>query len=303
MTTAPDKLADRLADKLAGLDPTRLRDWQTRSRALSEARPAALRLVHHFSCSGGSVICKALATQPNLTLLTEIDPLSPMERPLPGSGKPTGFRPHDLLYHVHAALRPLGSETVTRAFAAAVAALVDGATREGRFLCLRGHAHSHYCLDDAALARPTLSQMLSEVAPLHEIVTVRHPLASFVALQAHGWITFDPPALSTYAARYMAFLDDHADAPILRYESFAAAPEAFLQQACAHLRLPYAAGAEQFLNVVRMSGDSGRRDAAIAPRPPRPVDAALAAEARQDAGFGALCARLGYDVEDAIPTD
>src|SRR5690606_18702694 len=33
-----------------------------------------LRIIHHFACSGGTLICKCLAAQPNVFLLSELHP-------------------------------------------------------------------------------------------------------------------------------------------------------------------------------------------------------------------------------------
>ena len=38
--------------------------------------PEPVRLLHHFACSGGSLISKCVATMPNVQLLSEVDPLS-----------------------------------------------------------------------------------------------------------------------------------------------------------------------------------------------------------------------------------
>lgn len=307
MSRIPDGTA--LRTRLAGLRDARapdaaqraaLRDWQARSRALPRAgSPATIRVIHHFACTGGTVICKALAAMPNVTLLSELDPLSPMALPQPGSEEPTPFRPHDPLYHARAALRPPSEEVQAEAFAAAVAALHAGLTREGRHLCIRGHAHSQFCVARDWRARPGLSEILARAAPLREVVTVRHPLASFVALRGHGWIDYSPDTVEAYAERYMAFLDAHEGVPVVQYESFARDPEPVLARLCAALGLTHVPGAAAYLGTIRMSGDSGRRSAEIAPRPPRPVPPEIAAEARASTALRRLCARLGYAPEEA----
>ena len=37
-----------------------------------------IRTIHHFACTGGTLISKCIATMPNTQMLSEVDPLSTM---------------------------------------------------------------------------------------------------------------------------------------------------------------------------------------------------------------------------------
>ncbi|SDY83734.1 sulfotransferase [Citreimonas salinaria] len=258
--------------------------------------PEPVRLLHHLACTGGTVIARALAVMPGVTLLSEIDPLSPLG--LPARDETPPFRPHDLIFAGRVAVRPISDRQASAIFTAGLKVLQADMVAEGRHLVLRDHAHSRFCTDAAPAARPGVETLAAQVAPVRRAVTVRHPMDSFLSLQANGWMHFDPPTLDAYAARYHAFLDAHEGVTRLRYEDFAADPEAVLKRLCATLELPYRPGADARLALARVSGDSGRRGDRIAPRPPKPVPDTLAEAARDSAGYAALLARLGYDDGD-----
>jgi hypothetical protein len=259
--------------------------------------PQPLRSLHHMACTGGTLICKCLAVMPNVTLLSEIDPLSRMALPPPG--RPPTFRPTDLIYSGLTALRPLDEATVERVFLAALRELHGALSERGQYLCLRDHAHSQFCTRVDPDGRPTLLELLRKAAPggaeVRAAVTVRHPFDSFLALVNNAWLHFTPATPEEYARRYLLFLDRHAGLELVRYEDFVAAPEAVLERLCATLELPYMPGAESLIPVVALSGDSGRRSDRIAPRPRRAVSQTLLDEARRSPSFRVLCDRLGYD--------
>lgn len=277
----PDRPAEPLPSLLAQCE------------ALCRAVPpdAPVRSLHHFACSGGTLISKAVALMPNVTLLSEIDPLSPMTQ---SHRSRLAFAPSDLIYAARTALRPVGNATITAMFDAAIGALYRALSDRGRHLVLRDHAHSQFCTAVDFDDRPTLREILRHQFDLRSVVTVRHPLESYLSLHKNGWASFSPSGLEEYCRRYMAFLDRHAELPLFRYEDFVADPEPVLREICAALDLPFAEGFEDLLGAVHLSGDSGRRSDRIAPRPRRPVPEDIQAEAGDSAGYVALCDRLGY---------
>ncbi|MDJ0820343.1 MAG: hypothetical protein QNJ09_00865 [Paracoccaceae bacterium] len=261
--------------------------------ACAEIRaPAPVRTVHHMACTGGSLICKCLAAMPNTTLLSEIYPHSDMGINHRG---PSFFCPTDLIYRGRVAVRSVDTQTVQDVFQAGLRAMHESLNAQGRHLVLRDHPHSQFCTDLEADALPTLRQLVEDVLPIRSVVTVRHPLDSFLAMHAHGWIYFYPFTLEEYARRYLQFLKRYEDVPLYRYEEFVADPDAVLTQICADLSLPFAAGYEAMLPVISMTGDSGRRSDRIAARPRREIPNEILSDAAQSASFLDLCQKLGYD--------
>ncbi|MDA7429616.1 hypothetical protein PGB28_14190 [Primorskyibacter aestuariivivens] len=285
----PDE--DSFDPDLAEPMPTLLE--QCANLAAAAPREQPLRSIHHMACTGGSLMCKAISVMPNVTLLSEIDPLSHMG--LPQRNKTPQFRPSDLIFAGRVALRPINDEVASRVGLAALEEMRRALSDQGRLLCLRDHAHSQYCTRIDPESRPSLYDILRGHGDVISVVSVRHPMDSFLSLRQNAWVHFSPDTLEEYALRYMMFLDHHADLRLFRYEDFVAAPETVLNDMCDALQLPYQPGMEAILPAVRISGDSGRSSNRISPRSRRPVPAALEQEARDGDVYRDLCARLGYD--------
>jgi len=171
--------------------------------------------------------------------------------------------------------------------------LRQGLMAQGRHLVLRGHTHSRFCTDVDPAARPGLHDILlgSGVA-VRTVVTVRHPLDSFLSLTAARFAAFD---LEEYARRYLLFLDAYVGFAQVRYEDFVATPAAELARLAGLLALPFDAGALERAHPIALSGNSGRRGDDITARPRRPVPPEVQRAASQSATYVALCDRLSYD--------
>jgi hypothetical protein len=145
-----------------------------------------------------------------------------------------------------------------------------------------------------------LRELVSGVAPVVSVITVRHPVDSFVSLRSNEWLHFSPPNFETYCQRYLKFLDDHAGVPVVRYEDLVADPASAMQRICHILELPYADGFASLFSAFRITGDSGRSGEEIAMRPRRTDALAIMSEANEISAYGLLASRLGYDVPDAL---
>ena len=271
------------------------------------APPPPLRCLHHLACTGGTLFARCIAALPNTRVLSEVDPLSAHGH----AG--ARFFPTDLIGLARFGTRPPDRAVLLGIFRAGLGVLHADSRRHGLDLVLRDHAHSQFCFGPAAAdtegaadggaGRPTLREILAappEEAgaaggwPLRGVVTVRHPLDSYLSMQANGWLHFTPSTPGEYARRYHACLDRHADLPWLRYEDLLADPEAAMTQLCAALDLAWDPDFRHRLAVVRLSGDSGRSGATIRPRPRRPCPPDLARAAAGSEEFARLLARLGY---------
>ena len=258
----------------------------------ASAGPEPLRTVHHFACSGGTLICRCIAALPNTVLLSEIDPLSTNRTAEPGGAR---FAPTDLILQLRQSRHPVDPAMLVAVFRAGLDRLHGLLAAEGRHLVLRDHPHSRFCTDVDAAARPGLRDMLRPDHRLLSVVTVRHPLESFLSLEAADWVHFSPATLEDYARRYHAFLDDHADLPVIRYEEFLADPETVLSGICARLALPFDRLALTLQAGLVLTGDSGRAGGTIAPRPRRPIPEPLRAQMTDSPSYEQLCTRLDYD--------
>jgi hypothetical protein len=253
--------------------------------------PPTVRTIHHLACTGGTLISRCIAAQPSTQVLSEVDPLSPF---VPG-----GFLPTDLIGLSRFSSRPADAETQIELFLAGLEALYHQATRSGLHLILRDHSHSHFGFGDALPDRPTLREIVSRRFALKTLITVRHPLDSYLSLEHSGWVQhFVPSTLDEYARRYHAFLDAYRDAALIRYEDFVAEPAAAMQQICASLALAYNPDFADVFPAIQLSGDTGRSGDLISPRPRRPHPPSIMEQARGSEPFMTLLSRLGYSLDD-----
>lgn len=269
---------------------------ETHVAQVADRRAEPVRALHHFACTGGTLIAKALASMPNTLVMSEIDPLSMMH--MGRDQRP--FGPTDLIPDLYHSPRLSGHDAILAAFAGTLGATYADLTRRGLHMVLRGHAHSQFCIHLDRKARPDLHRIVTDImtplgVPVLGLVTVRHPMESFLSLSRNEWLHFRPATLAEYCVRYLDFLDVHAALPLMRYEDFLDDPAHWAAWMCDRLALPFEPQFEVMLPLARMSGDSGRSSNVIGPRPRRPVPAELAAEAAQSDSYAALCARLGYD--------
>lgn len=253
-----------------------------------------VRVIDHFACTGGTLFARLISLMPDVTLVGEHDPLSPLDKG-PDSGR-MPFRPTDLLFSAKTAYRPASRDALAAAGRAGIVALAAALRQQGQVLCVRGHVHSQYCTSVAPADRLPLARLLQDHAEVAHVVTVRHPLASFLSLERQGWLTFAPQTPEAYATRYLEFLDDHPASPVFRYEDLLTTPDDVLSRLCAALDLPFEPGRADQLSAVRLSGDSGRSGDALGPRPPLPLPKERRAEVAESEAFHRLCARLGYDL-------
>ena len=263
-----------------------------------QARPA-LRTLHHFACTGGTLFSRSIAALPCIRLLSEADPFSEL-----GYREP--FAPRDLISLAKAGSSPPGPEVLAKIFQAGLAALASETRSEGRDLVLRDHSHSHFCTDAETGSgtlpqRPSMKELLQDRYRLLSLVTVRHPLDSWLSLRRQKWVHFTPGTLQEYARRYHLFLDHYAGTEILQYEAFTAAPAAGMERICQVLELSASADFQQRITGQSLSGDSGRSGAEIAARPRRAVPEVVLAELAAAPAYDSLCTRLGYDPDPQAP--
>lgn len=255
--------------------------------------PNPVRTIHHFACSGGTLVSRILGALPNTVVLSEIDPLSTMKD---SHGLRMTFAPTDLVFLLRHSLRPADDTTIVAAFLAGLEAAKSGIEGRGQHLILRDHAHSQFCLPGINPAnRPTLREMLATRFRLRSVLTVRHPLDSFLSLRTNRWIQFDPASLEEYATRYIAFLSRYDGVPIVLFEDFLADPYLVTQSLCEILDLRYMPFAVDLAGIVPMTGDSGRKQPGIQRLPRRPVPEDIEKQRHSGRNYLNLCAKFDYE--------
>lgn len=251
-----------------------------------------VRTIHHFACSGGTLFTKCLASMPNTKILSEVEPHSRI--PLQGARQ---FFPSDLIQLLRVGTYPSNERLETQIFLRGLEAIYEDSLRLGLRLVLRDHPHSKYCVGPAQEHGPNLHAIVSGCLPTRSVVTVRHPVDSFLSLKQRGWIDFTPDDFDEYCKRYLQFLSDHADLPLFKYEALVATPSDVMASICEALTLPFDHQFESNFLVHKISGDSGRTGSVITSRARRAVSESMAAEAEASGSYGELCRALDYETE------
>ncbi len=256
----------------------------------SAAKLEPIRTVHHFACTGGSLICKCIASMPNTQLLSEVDPLHTPVRP---TAKPE-FKPTDMVTLLRQSTRGASTELLIDLFINNLETIYSNSINCGLQLIVRDHAHSHYCKGDTVPERPNLLGIIGSRFSTLSIVTVRDPIDSYLSLKANQWVHFIPNSFDEYCARYAEFLRSYKSVPIVRYEDFIKDPSAEMAKICNILNLPFNPEFLELFSVFKITGDSGRGGSTVKLHPRRPVDALLLREMEQSAKYQVIRSVLGY---------
>jgi len=271
----------------------------------SDAAPAApIRVLHHWACSGGTVISRCIASQPQVVLLSEVHPLAYLRV---AQAYPYYF-PTDLIQQLSLPHNGRDPALCLATFNGAIDGLHELLRSEERTLVLRSHSHVDFFSGVMPASAPLISVTLANRHQLLELLSVRHPLDSWLSLCQQGWDRqFCFSSLTEFCNRALAMLEACAGMPLLRYEDFCSQPETGLSWMADKLALELPPSLLNQLSGVNISGDSGRRDAQIGVRCRRPIPHPVARELnlllnpREDSPYQRLCDRLGYRPDPASP--
>lgn len=255
-------------------------------RAHRHSRPP-IRTIHHLACTGGTLISRCIAAQPNVNLLSEVDPFSPLAHSHP-------FVPTDLIGLAKFASHPADVETRVSIFLAGIEVIYRTARRNGLRLVLREHSHGLFMVGSEIPDRPDLLSILSAAYPLRSLVTIRHPMDVFASMERNDWIDFSPGSVEEFSRRYLAFLSRYRDLPVMKYEDFVRDPKKQMQRICEILQLEYNDDFPDLFSAIALSGDSGRKGGHISPRPRRNMDEKTMDGFRSSESYIELCHTLGY---------
>ncbi|MDQ2070150.1 sulfotransferase family protein [Natronospira bacteriovora] len=268
--------------------PSLLEECEAWRQEVESEHPEPIRMVHHFACTGGTLISKCLASLPNAWLLSEVDPLSELYKP------PGRFSPTDFINLIRNSTREAPADLLQDIFMASLGVTARSAINRGLRLIIRDHTHSHYCTGSEVKARPTIADIVARERRTISIVTTRDPVDSYVSLVKNEWLHFEPGSVDEYAARYMKFLEDYKHAKLVRYEEFVQWPEMVMRQMADELEMPYDDCFMDVFNVYDLSGDSGRSGREICARPRQEIPEEICSSMTNSKNFQLLRHRLGY---------
>lgn len=251
-----------------------------------------IRTIHHFACTGGTLISKCLSAMPNVQLLSEVNPFNPH---VENAGSPR-FAPSDFSRLMLQSTRGSRAETIQELFLSSLRVVYEDSNRRGLRLVLRDHTHTSYCVGRSISKLPNLRDAVRTGFDVRSVVTVRHPAQSYYSLHHLGWSkSFHPSTYDEYCRRYLVFLEDHRGVPVIRYEDFTRSPLEVMASMCELLDLSYSDQFPYLFSVFKLTGDSGRLSDVIEHREDRPITDELAAEAAASPHHRKLMDLLGYD--------
>jgi len=249
-----------------------------------------IRIIQHLSCTGGSLICKCLAGLPNVALLSEVNPLSELHV----DSTPPGFAPTDLIFLSKRGGLPLINELSENIFKAEIEVIAKHARQFGKHLVIREHSHSDFLMDSAPNESSTIRRLIKKDHPVISVLTVRHPVDSYLSMATLGWHSFSPNTFEEYCRRYTLFIEHNKDVPVFKYEDFISDPLNEMKRLCKSLQLPFNDDFLDIFDINPMSGDSGRTSHIIEKRERRKFDDKFQKELDESVNYKALCDALGY---------
>lgn len=252
----------------------------------NRAKPT-MRILHHFACTGGTVISKCLASMNRVALISEVNPLNRF-----GSK----FEPTNPLLLLERGYRDLTENEIKSSFIDQIKYVCQICSGDNVDLIIRDHSHSDFCRGPSAGTTKAVYDYLKDFYSINHVLTVRHPLDSFLSLVSKGWHEhFSPSTLEEYSQRYTSFLDAYDNCVIMRYEDFCISPQEFMRQICVYLDVEFDSGFKDKFGGASLSGDSGRTsNLEISLRPRRPVPEGILIETETSPSYQRLLLRLGY---------
>lgn len=253
-----------------------------------------LRIIHHFACSGGTLISKCLAAQPNVFLLSELHPTTRLGMNM---GK-AAYTPRDITTQAIYGRVPNVDELAEKLFVNGIIETEKHIRKRGGYLVIRAHTHADYCTDNPIPEVDALTRLLEPYFDIKHLVTVRSPIDSFLSLRENQWVSFRPDLFEEYCCRLLKFLNSFEVTHMIHYEDFVSGPTKYVKLCAEILELPAIEQATDYIDVFKLSGDSGRSGSDIALRSRKSISDEYRLEILASLSFKELCKR--YEIQPLI---
>lgn len=288
MITLGEKTASTNAynqEKIA-LNLAQKRNLLIKELSKSHQKPI-LRSIHHLACTGGTLISKCLASMHDVALISEVNPMNR------GGSK---FCPTNPLLLLERSYREFTKEEKIDIFKEQIMSAYRICQKDDVDLILRDHSHTDFHSGRKESEVCAIHDHLIDNYDLISIVSVRHPLESYLGLIAQGWDKlFYPSDLDEYSRRYLAFIERYSSLEVIRYEDFCDDPPGVMKKVCRILKISYNKDFLSEFGNYCLSGDSGRKGLEIIEKRPRktiPKD--LEQQLEKSEHYSKLVGCLGY---------
>ena len=227
-----------------------------------------LRIIHHFACSGGTLIAKCIAAQPNVFLLSELHPTTRLGL----NTEKAAYTPRDIVTQAIYGQIPEVDSLAEKIFIQNIIETEKHVRRLGGYLVIRAHSHADYCTDKPIPEVDTVTRLLEPYFDLKHLATIRNPIDSFMSLRENGWESFSTECFDDYCGRLLGFLKPFKKDQIVKYEDFIERPEKLLFECTKKLDLPIFSDQLEYIDIFKVSGDSGRSGTEIFKRPRKLIE-------------------------------
>ena len=234
-----------------------------------------LRVIHHLACSGGTIFSKCIAAMPNVFLLSEAHPNTPLVDAMVPVYSPT-----DIPSLAKFAQIPNVKELNEKIFIKNVELATEHVSKLGAKLVIRYHSHSDFCSSLKIPEEDRLTCLMRQNYSIAKVLTIRDPLDAYSSLVKNGWVHFTPQTFDEYCRRYLLQLTQFEKHEIFRYEDFVSSPLLTLEEICKVLKVSCDDSFEYTFSEQKLTGDSGRKSNIIGKRM-RQVDEQLKIEAER----------------------
>ena len=259
----------------------------TKQRLSKMHQKPIIRSIHHLACTGGTLISKCIAAMPYIALISEINPNNRF-----GSQ----FEPTNPLLLLERSYRKLSTSERVESFRQQIRQALEICQKDDVDLILRDHSHTDFHTGSESSQICPIQDYLKDDYDLISVITVRHPLDSYLSLITQGWEKqFYPNDLDEYSKRYLAFLDKYSTLKYIRYEDLCENPLTVMNELCKILEIGYSDNFIKEFGNHELTGDSGRKGLeTIEIRPRRPIPKDVEDCIENSKNYLELIHRLGY---------
>ena len=244
-----------------------------------------LLTIHHAPCTGGSIISQILAAATNSILVSEISPFAKISG---DRSNPIHFNPTSLLWLLEYNSRDLSEKNKLKYFISQLDISIEHSKELNKNLLLRDHTHTtfNWYNDELFLMNKRLGSSLLECIKyfyhkeekkidfplIKPIISVRHPLDSFIAARYKGWLSGmcrEGINIDNYCERLLNFqnyMKINESAIVIRYEDLCLGINESLKKLFLNLNINYEIPSLEQINVINVTGKSGRKSINIEPR-------------------------------------
>lgn len=255
-----------------------------------ERKSLTIRSIHHFACSGGSLISKCLDVMPSVRLLSELHP-NARKHLHTASHK---FTPSDVISCAYyAGVNDLDSLAFT-IMEASVKLAIEHAYYQREFLVFREHSHTDFCVGGEPKSVNFFKRIRDDIYPGVSVATVRNPVDSYLSLMKNNWVHFEPSTFNEYCKRLNLFLAGFEEQEIFFYEDFLEKPLIIMESICSTLAIPFSPTFIDTYDTRKITGDSGRGADSIKKLPRRELSPEYIREVNDSEEFEMFLGRFEY---------